>query len=75
MRNNKPIPKPELSKGMRVKIPWNGNWWGSNKKYVWLKGTIIELGYNHAIISLRKSYGVKRCLCLGDNLNYIYKQL
>lgn len=75
MRNNKPIPKSELKKGMRVKIPWNGQWWGSNKKYVWLKGTIIEVNDNSAIISLRKSHGVNHCACLGDDLNYIYKQL
>ena len=75
MRNNKPIPRHKLRKGMRIKMPWNGNWWGSNKKYVWLKGTIIELGYNHAIVSLRKSHGINRCLCCGSNLDYIYKQL
>ena len=80
MRNNKPIPKSELKQGMRVKIPWNGQWFGSNKKYVWLKGTIIEVNDNSVVISLRKCRGVNRrginrCMCLGDNLNYIYKQL
>lgn len=75
MRNNKPIPRFELKVGLRVKIPWNGQWWGSKKKYVWLKGTIIELSHNHAIISLRKSCGVKRCFCCGSNMDYIYKQL
>jgi hypothetical protein len=75
MRNNKPIPRHKLRKGMRIKIPWNGNWWGSNKKYVWFKGTIIELSYNHAIISLRKSHGINKCFCCGSNLDYIYKQL
>lgn len=48
---------------------------GSNKKYVWLKGTIMKVNDNSVEISLRKSRGVNRCLCLGDNLNYIYKQL
>ena len=33
MRNNKPIPRSELKVGMRVKIPWDGSWWGINKKY------------------------------------------
>lgn len=79
MRNNKPIPKSELKKGMRVKIPWNGRWFGSNKKYVWLKGTIMKVNDNSVIISLRKRginrNGIERCMCLGDNLNYIYKQL
>lgn len=75
MRNNKPIPKSELTKGMRIKIPWNGKWWGYNKKYVWLKGTIMNVNDNSVEISLRKSRGVNRCMYLGDDLNYIYKQL
>lgn len=80
MRNNKPIPKSELTKGMRVKIPWTGRWFGSNKRYVWLKGTILKVNENSAVISLRtckgiNRNGINRCLCLGDNLNYIYKQL
>ena len=80
MRNNKPITKSELTKGMRVKIPWNGKWYGSNKKYVWLKGTILNVNDDSVVISLRKCRGINRnginrCLCLGDNLNYIIKQL
>ena len=79
MRNNKPIPKSELTKGMRVKISWNGQWWGSNKKYVWLKGTILKANDNSVEISLRKRginrNGIERCMCICDNLNYIYKQL
>ena len=75
MRNNKPIPRSELKKVMRIKIPWDGTWWGINKKYKWLKGTIIELDNKHAIISLRKSLGVKHVFIFGNNMDYIYKQL
>lgn len=80
MRNNKPIPKEELRKGMRVKIPWIGRWFGSNKRYVWLKGTILKVNENSAVISLRtckgiNRNGINRCLSLGDNLNHIYRQL
>ena len=46
MKNNKCIPYSELKKGMRVKIPWPGKWWGINKKYKWLKGTIIQVYTN-----------------------------
>lgn len=74
MRNNKPIPKEALKQGMRVKIPWHGHWWGSNKKYKWLKGTIIQVNDDSIKISLRKFNGI-HYFCCDDNLNYIYKQL
>lgn len=40
----------------------------------------MKVNENSAEISLRKCKGINRngisrCLCLGDNLNYIYKQL
>lgn len=83
MRNNKPIPPSELKCGMRVKIPWNGSWFYSKKRFLWFKGTITKLGKRgqntvSAEISLRNGNGYKnlgRCLCLGNNINYIYKQL
>lgn len=75
MKNNKPIQRSELKVGMRVKIPWNGSWWGSNKKYVWLKGTITRVGKESIDISLRKSKGVGKCMIVGNNINYIYRQL
>ena len=37
MRNNKPIPRNELKCGMRVKIPWQGNYYGSKKNIYGLK--------------------------------------
>jgi hypothetical protein len=83
MRNNKPIPRNKLKCGMRVKIPWQGSYFGSRKKYLWFKGTITKLCYRNgnivgAEISLRNSNGYSRlgrCLCLSDNIYYIYKQL
>jgi hypothetical protein len=83
MRNNKPIPRNELKCGMRVKIPWQGSYFGSKKKYLWLKGTITKLGKRgintvSVEISLRNSHGFNnlgKCLCLGNNVDYIYKQL
>ena len=64
-----------LGTNLEIGLPKNVIWWGSNKKYVWLKGTILKVNDNSVEISLRKSNGVNRCMCLGDNLNYIYKQL
>ena len=83
MRNNKPIPPSKLKCGMRVKIPWQGSYFGSKKKYLWFKGTITKLGKRgqdtvSAEISLRNGNGFNklgRCLSLGNNINYIYKQL
>lgn len=80
MRNNKPILRSELKVGMRVKIPWNGSWFYSKKRFLWFKGTITKLGKNivSVEISLRNGNGFKnlgRCLCLGNNVDYIYKQL
>lgn len=83
MRNNKPISRNKLKCGMRIKIPWQGSYFGSKKKYLWFKGTITKLCYRNgnivgAEISLRNSNGYSRlgrCLCLSDNIYYIYKQL
>lgn len=74
MKNNKSIPYSELKKGMRVKIPWSGRWWGINKKYKWLKGTIIQVYTNCVEISIRDT---KRTVtrCLIHSLDNIYKQL
>ena len=74
MKNNKPILRSELKAGMRVKIPWPGRWWGINKKYKWLKGTIIQVYRNGVEISLRDTKrSVNRCLVY--DLDQIYKQL
>ena len=83
MRNNKAIHPKDLKLGMRVKIPWNGSYFSSAKKHLWFKGTITKLCYRNdniigAEISLRNSNGYSRlgrCLCLGNNIYYIYKQL
>lgn len=83
MRNNKPIPPQELKVGMRVKIPWNGKWFYSKKRFLWFKGTITKVLRKNGIvkgaeISIRNCHGYDhfgRCLSLGNNVNYIYKQL
>ena len=83
MKNNKAIHPNDLKLGMRVKIPWNGSYFSSTKKYLWFKGTVTKLCYRNgniigAEISLRNGNGYNklgRCLCLSNNIYYIYKQL
>jgi len=63
---------------MRVKIPWNGSYFDSNKRFLWFKGTITKVFEGGVEISIRNCHGYDhfgRCLCLGNNVNYIYKQL
>ncbi len=83
MRNNKPVPSSKLKVGMRVKIPWNGSWFSSNKRFLWFKGTITDIRKNNnqvtcVEISVRNCHGYDhfgRCLCLSNNIKHIYKQL
>lgn len=89
MRNNKPILPQELKVGMRVKIPIKGNFFNKKKKSLWFKGTIIDISNKYldiksltlvtgVVVSLRTGHGYNKMgtwLILGDNLNYIYKQL
>jgi hypothetical protein len=81
MKRKQKINPDDLRVGMKVKLPIAGWWFGSNKKFVWYKGTIVKIGIvdgkvRSVITSLRphKKYGhIGSMMSTGEQCEEFYK--